>query len=283
MLTASKVFNLSVIDYGEEKCEPSHAYGPAVRSYYLIHYVLSGEGVLEVENQTWKIHAGQSFLIYPGETASYQADALHPWHYAWIGYTGEQSADLTQITGFTWSQRVLTVSHPNQAWQALAQLRSDIKQLQLGELATLGGLLRFLSLLSPSPGDNVMLNLTQYEKAIHYIQENFAHPISVQAVANAVNLSRSQLFRIFKNARGDSPKHVLEEIRISHAKHLLRMTDLTVEEVARHTGFSSSSYLIKVFQKYRGMSPMAYRAYRKQIDNSSNSKPEAYNKKEDDD
>lgn len=281
MLTASKVFNLSVIDFGEEKCEPNHSYGPAVRSYYLIHYVLSGEGLLEVDNRTWKIHAGQGFLIYPGETASYQADALHPWHYAWIGYTGDSSADLTQITGFSRSQRVLSVSHPHQAWQALSQMRSDIKQLQLGELATLGGLFRFLSLLSPSPGDNVLLNLTQYEKAIHYMQENFSHAISVQDVANAVNLSRSQLFRIFKGASGDSPKHVLEEMRISHAKHLLRMTDLTVEQIARHAGFSSASYLNKVFQKHRGMSPMAYRAYRKRIDSSTKKKiAEFYQAKE---
>ena len=41
MLTASKVFNLSVIDFGEEKCEPNHSAGPGVRSYYLIHYILS--------------------------------------------------------------------------------------------------------------------------------------------------------------------------------------------------------------------------------------------------
>ena len=269
MLTASKVFNLSVIDFGEEKCEPNHSAGPDVRSYYLIHYILSGEGTLEIENRTWKIHAGQSFLIYPGEIASYRADTLHPWHYAWIGYTGNSSANLTQITGFSRGQRVLTASYPDHAWQVLSQMRRDIKQLQLGELSTLGGLFLFLSLLSPSPGDNVMLNLTQYEKAIHYMQENFSHAVSIQEVSNALNLSRSQLFRIFKATCGDSPKHVLEEMRVSHVKHLLRMTELTVEEIARLAGFSSSSYLNKVFQKYRGMSPITYRAHRRQLDSKA--------------
>lgn len=266
MLSASKVFNLSVIDFGEEECAPSHSYGPAIRSYYLIHYILSGEGTLNVENRIWDIHAGQCFLIYPGETTSYQASAIHPWHYAWIGYTGDASADLTQITGFSRSQRVLTASYPEKAWQMLTQMRSDIKQLQLGELASFGGLFRFLSLLSSSPGDNVILSMTQYEKAIHYMQDNFSHAITVENVANAVNLSRSQLFRVFKESCGDSPKHVLDEMRIAHARHLLRNTELSVNEIARYSGFSSSSYLSKVFHKQRGMSPLAYRAYRKQIE-----------------
>ena len=269
MLTASRMFNLSVIDFGEEECEPARSYGPEVRSYYLIHYVCSGKGVLEVDNRIWRIHEGQSFLIYPGETVAYQADTLHPWHYAWIGYTGDSSASLTQITGFSRSQRVLTALYPDHVWQVLSQMRRDVKQLQLGELSTLGGLFLFLSLLSPSQGDNVVLNLTQYEKAIHYMQENFSHAVSIQDVANAVNLSRSQLFRIFKATCSDSPKHVLAEMRVSHVKYLLRMTDLTVEEVARLAGFSSSSYLNKVFQKHRGMSPIAYRAYRKQLESKS--------------
>lgn len=264
MLTASRVFNLSVIDYGEEKCVPRHSYGPAVRSFYLIHFVYSGEGVLEVDNRTWKIQAGQSFLIYPGETAFYQADAQHPWHYAWIGYMGDSSAVLTQMVGFSRGKRVLPVSYPEQAWQVLTQMCSDIKHLQLGELATLGGLFRFLSLISSIAGDNVILNLTQYEKAIHYMQENFSHAISVQSIASAVNLSRSQLFRVFKNACGESPQHVLEEMRLSHAVHLLRKTDLPVEAIAQYAGYGSSSYLNKVFQKRWGMSPTAYRLMRRQ-------------------
>ena len=266
-MNVSKILNLSVIDFGEEECEPGHAYGPDVRSYYLIHYVISGAGTLEVDNRTWEIHEGQSFLIYPGETASYQADPVHPWHYTWIGYTGDASADLTQITDFSRSQRVLSAAFPDQAWQALSQMYNDIKRLYLGELASLGGLFRFLAMLSPSEGENVVLNLTQYEKAIHYMQENFASPISIQDIAKAVNLSRSQLFRIFKRTCGNSPKQVLDDMRLSHAKHLLRLTQLSVDEVAQYAGFSSSSYLNKVFQKYRGMTPTAYRAYRKELEN----------------
>lgn len=40
--------NLDAMIYtcGYETCEPSHSYGPVVRSGYLIHYILSGKGDL---------------------------------------------------------------------------------------------------------------------------------------------------------------------------------------------------------------------------------------------
>ena len=38
--------DLSIYQYGYEKCKPLHSFGPYVRNHYLFHFVLSGKGIL---------------------------------------------------------------------------------------------------------------------------------------------------------------------------------------------------------------------------------------------
>ena len=35
---------LAPLNYGYEACKPGHRFGPAVRHYHLLHFVLEGEG-----------------------------------------------------------------------------------------------------------------------------------------------------------------------------------------------------------------------------------------------
>lgn len=69
-------------------CQPGHSYGPAVRSGYLIHYILSGKGIFRCEGTTYHLSAGDAFLIRPHTLIYYQADARQPWTYTWIGMQG---------------------------------------------------------------------------------------------------------------------------------------------------------------------------------------------------
>ena len=45
--------DLSFYSAGYEKCKPSYSYGPKYRNYQLIHFVLSGEGTLHINEQTF--------------------------------------------------------------------------------------------------------------------------------------------------------------------------------------------------------------------------------------
>ena len=59
--------DLFVTQFGEEKCLPMHAYGPAVRDHYLIHFVASGSGKFYCDCTEYEVSAGQGFLILPNE------------------------------------------------------------------------------------------------------------------------------------------------------------------------------------------------------------------------
>ena len=73
---------------GYETCKPSHSYGPVLRSGYLIHYILSGNGYYKVSQKTYRLGKGDAFLICPDELIYYEAAKKNTWTYTWIGFQG---------------------------------------------------------------------------------------------------------------------------------------------------------------------------------------------------
>ena len=71
--------DLRLYQYGWEQCAPLHSFGPFVRNHYLLHYIISGQGMLFSHTTTGEIHeynleADQTFLICPGQVNMYTAD-----------------------------------------------------------------------------------------------------------------------------------------------------------------------------------------------------------------
>lgn len=251
----NEINGVHISEFGMEACAPTHSFGPAVRPYYLIHYVASGQGTLMADGRSWQIGPGQGFLIVPGEITVYRANPQDPWTYAWVGYAGEGMHALTRRIGLNRGQRVFTAPL-EESWAALAQLRRDAASLRLGRLAALGGLCRFLALIAQEQAPPQRLGAARhYEKALWYMQGAFGRGVTVQEVADFVGLSRSQLFRVFEAEGGLSPKQALQEMRLTHAQKLLKETDLSVEQVALSVGLSSAAHLSQMYRARYGKSP----------------------------
>jgi len=99
--------------------------------------------------------------------------------------------------------------------------------------------------------DNIFLtHLSELLKAQH-ADSNF----SVEQLADATNMSRSQLHRKLKALTGQTPSSVIRRFRLQRAYDLVGASAGSVSQIAHDVGFSSSSYFIKCFHKEFGMSP----------------------------
>ena len=78
---------------------------------------------------------------------------------------------------------------------------------------------------------------------------------TVGDLADAVSLSRSQLYRRLKQDAGASPSQFIREIRLAKARALLRRRAGNVTEIAYAVGFSSLSYFSDAFRSHYGTSP----------------------------
>ncbi len=252
---------LFIVNIGEEKCEPRHAYGPAQRGYFLIHFILSGSGTVQYENAVFSVGPGQGFLIVPGETTRYEADADTPWHYAWVGYRGDKAEYLTHAAGLDENHRLFSVENPLTIWQILSDMRTDARELRLNQLAAAGNLLRFLSHIAPAqdPLSSITPAQSYCEKAKWYLEGNFDRSVSIQETADFVGLSRSHLYRLMMTECGCSPKDMLLDIRMRHARRLLRETTLSLEEIARLIGLQTGAQFGLAFRQTHRQTPGQYR------------------------
>lgn len=252
---------LFVCQCGEEACKPGHAFGPTVRSHYLIHFVLSGCGKLHCGDRVFPVTAGQGFLILPGEETYYQASHETPWHYAWVGYCGSHAEHLTRLAGLDGIHRVFTAQTPPLVWQVMAQMRQEAREMPLTQLSALGNLLRMMSLIAPLNNPIAAVSpARQYcEKAQWYLEGRFDRDVSIQETADFVGLSRSQLYRVMMSQLACSPKELLLRIRMRHAQRLLTTTSLSLEDISRRVGLRTGPQLGAQFRGVFGVSPGRYR------------------------
>ena len=100
-VTEKELVSLSVYNVGFQKCDALYQWGPGIRDHYLIHYIISGSGCYKVHGQTFLLHAGDTFLVYPNTEVLYFADESDPWEYAWVGFTGSDASMILKATDFT--------------------------------------------------------------------------------------------------------------------------------------------------------------------------------------
>ena len=89
-----------LVEAGRQDCSDMHSYGPSVRFYYIVHYIIRGAGYLRSGDRLYRITVGQSFVIRPFDNVRYYPDPDDPWEYAWIGFTGKPYVSVLEKTAF---------------------------------------------------------------------------------------------------------------------------------------------------------------------------------------
>ena len=97
------------------------------------------------------------------------------------------------------------------------------------------------------------------------VRENLSDAnYNVEALAAAMNMSRSSLHRKIKALTDLSSLDFIRIIRLKHAAELLQEGELRINEICDRVGFQSPSYFAKVFQKQFGVTPTEFAQQNKQ-------------------
>ncbi len=234
--------DLNPLTLGSQRCEPGHKFGPHIRDYYLIHYVVTGKGIFITEHGEYRVGKGEIFLIRPGEITTYIADMSDPWHYIWIGFDGALAKKLD------------TVSPP--VTKVLGNVFGEMLEVRLLENTRAEFLASKLFLLfsqlfegEPRRGDYV-------EEVAGYINANYMNRLLIDEIADMVKLDRRYLSRLFKARRGVTLKQYITDVKMKKAAALL--PQYSVSQVAAMVGYDDVFNFSKMFKKHFGVSPSAY-------------------------
>lgn len=95
-------------------------------------------------------------------------------------------------------------------------------------------------------------------RTLEYIRIHYKEGITLEETAEILNITPEYLSMLFKGEMGMNFSVFLKKFRISHAKRLLRGTDMKVYEVAEACGYSNSNYFTRVFKEETGISPAEF-------------------------
>ena len=90
---------INVVQCGWQKCDPGHHLGPMFYQHYSITFVLAGCGYYTAAGSTYKVQAGEGFVIVPGVSTYYIADTKEPWEYRYAIFQGSDALLLLNAAG----------------------------------------------------------------------------------------------------------------------------------------------------------------------------------------
>ena len=93
------------------------------------------------------------------------------------------------------------------------------------------------------------------QKMLTYIYEHYADAVTLENIAGAANISRSEAGRCFQTYMNCSPVDALIRHRLQTARRLLNETTLTLQEISYDCGFHSVNYFSRQFKKLYGYAP----------------------------
>jgi AraC-like DNA-binding protein/mannose-6-phosphate isomerase-like protein (cupin superfamily) len=253
-------------------------------SEYELHFIPKGKGKVIIEDQLFDLHEGLFYLTGPDVVHYQESDPEDPMHELClhcdiVPLNGHSDPDAAFGEDLEWNEAAACVEtlrrlpleplwdsynamglflEAYRLWEEQAPgfntlMKSAVTQILLRST-------RFFAHKSRVPAIPVRdMNDHRFQLASQFIQDNENLPISLEDVAERVNVSPRQLQRIFRAEGQTTFREYIEHVRLSGVCADLVGSDRSVEEIALEHGFATPNYLFPVFKDKFGMTPTAYR------------------------
>lgn len=228
-------------------------------------------GCLQIreEGVLFSVGAGESLLLKPGRRhvgeGTFPSDLRFYWlHFRFDGQP--QGGDLVSIP------QQVSVDEPQYIIALFRQFLTEQESMHRS-IALECMLLLILQRLavagsqeknSDGPGQALAW------KAQQIIRTRFHLPMSTSSLAKALHCNADYLGRVYRRAFRLTLTEAIHRQRVLAAEKLLLSDSRSLSEVASRCGFSDSGYFRKIFHKYTGLTPAAWkRRYCKEHINSA--------------
>ncbi|MFC4777117.1 helix-turn-helix domain-containing protein [Paenibacillus sp. GCM10023252] len=271
------------IEYEHEIAVQVHLWSPDTEAMPLhvhasleIGCCLSGEGEFYFGSKQYPARQGDLFLVNHTEPHIARSSPNNPSTYLFLVFDAELLAaeDNKLLLPFSIPSERLTNRIPAETglsidiipsmmliWEELRLRREGYVVFVKGLLLQICARLQryFSSDLSSEDWQMHMAEFTAFRKINHYMKERFSEQLELSDLAEALQLSRSRVSRLFQEVTGRSFKDYLQLLRVAEARRLLIRSDMQVTDVCFASGFQSLSSFYRIFTAVEGVTPTAYR------------------------
>jgi len=231
-----------------------HAENIAYDTEYVMVIVLDGETEYIINGRKYLASKNDLIIFAPKLVRTGRTNPQHPWSFISIIFRmdlNEEAMEYFNKSILIWRNsgeplRKLFVE-ASRAWTG----KNPLFQVKCCLTATE---ILYKILLSEMPYHKVP-HIKKLEKARNTIQENFRQELSVEELAESIDMSVSYFRRLFHEAYGYSPMQYIMNLRIENARDLLLSGEVNVTEAARLSGFEDIYYFSTLFKRKTGSTP----------------------------
>ena len=222
MKTVSILFEqndrLRIDMFGYEPISTDAHWGRGRRDSFILHYVLTGEGVFN----NHPVHAGQGFFIAPEQLHEYHSSPSQPWTYFFLIFGGSDAHALCRryipydengIFDFDFLPELHELMH------------TILRHPHLTDAKALSYFFALLALHEKPAPPQGNRHVTE---AVKYISANLHRPVTVREVAAHLHLSDRYLYNLFTRYLRVSPKQFISNAKMQRAYSLLQSGDSSV-------------------------------------------------------
>lgn len=238
---------------------PKHYdYNPKGRLDYYLMYIVSGEA--KVYNGDKYVIANEgSIIVFPPNKGYKHTNKDVPISYFWVHFTGSDVPSILSRYEIDLFPSINVASGENKISNRFQKLFDGFSKNDKFRDYDLSSLLDRLLIeigrsISVEQGEK-----TLFAKSIRYINELYNKPIKITELAKMENVSMTTYNLHFKKQMGMSPTQYIITLRMHSAKELLESSQLSIRDIGSMCGYDDFNFFTKVFKKYIGKSPSAYR------------------------
>ncbi|SIT44621.1 AraC family transcriptional regulator [Paraburkholderia ribeironis] len=242
-----------------------------IPSYELI-YVKHGTLHLHERGVPFEVSAGETLLLWPGRQHGGTAPFAPGLQFYWVHFTTteperrfgsvtqrQQEAPLEPVLRVSQHARIERPDHLTGLFQRLLN-DQEIYGIQpcpdaLTILLMLWEITRSHDANAGADGAPQRLAAS----ADRLIRTHFHQAVSASSIAHQLGCNADYLGRIFRSVYGKTLTDAVHERRILYAATLMADGHLTIDQVARQSGFEDSGYFRRIFKRSKGMTPNAFR------------------------
>lgn len=245
----------SVCYYNHRISTPSWEISDSFIDFVDITYVISGQAKYTINNQKYIVSAGDLLCIPMGSRRSATiCPDVHMECYSINGYIHDMDGNnivlpLPLIFNLGIQKDIIALYKD---LDTIWRLRDCGYQLKARALYLMI-LHRYFQLIVYQKDSGNMDK--RIKKILQFISNHYAEPLTVQNMAQRVNLSDMYFGNLFKKEIGMSFRKYLTTIRISHAEDMLNSCEYKISEIAEACGFTDVFYFSRIFKENRGYAP----------------------------
>lgn len=246
-------------------------------TFFEMVFILDGQGVQYINSHALPYHTGDKlFLIFPQDTHAFEVHTATRFFFIRFNdsYLKTQSKEWVQKLEYIFHNHnhlpgcILKNVSDKPLIRAIVEAlmreqgnnhphQQDVVKQLINTLITVAA--RNITLMAPAAAANTLAHYPA--DLLGYIHQYIYLPEQLKAgkIAAYFNVSPTYISEYFKGKTGESLQQYITSYKLKLVETRLRFTNMQMNEIVDEFGFTDASHLNRMFKKYKGVSPSAYR------------------------